>query len=289
MIAITIGGLAIGAIYGLMAVGVVLIFRTTARVNFAHGEVLMLGGYAYWLATKHSDPAVLQIVLVLALGILLGAGFFVVTHYLLGRSDELTVVIGTLGVSVVMLNAVRLHFTDSGHRVPGWLTGYSTVPIGSGEVVPSNTFMILGVGIVSTLALHLWFQRTRMGQSVRAVAESREDAALSGIPVRRMLLLSWAGGCAFATLSGLLLSPSTDVYPQMGGDILFKGFVAAALGGFESIVGAMVGGLLLGLIEVHSNHLIGSEYKDLISFAILLAVLLVRPSGLLGRAQLRRV
>lgn len=289
MIAISVGGLAIGAIYGLMAVGVVLIFRTTSRVNFAHGEVLTLGGYVYWIATKDGDPAILQVILVVALGVALGAGFFVITHYLLGRSDELTVVIGTLGVSIVMLNAVRLHFTDSGHRVPGWLTGYSTVPIGSGQVVPSNTFMILGVGVASTLALHVWFQRTRMGQSVRAVAESREDAALSGIPVRRMLLLSWAGGCAFATLSGLLLAPAVDVYPQMGGDILFKGFVAAALGGFESIVGAMLGGLLLGLVEVHSNHQIGAEYKDLISFGILLAVLLIRPSGLLGRAQLRRV
>jgi len=251
--------------------------------------VLTFGGYAYWLATKNGTSQALELALVLALGIVIGVGFFVITHYLLGRSDELTVVIGTLGVSVVMLNAVQLHYTDLGHRVPGWLTGYSTVPIGGGEVVPSNTFVILGVGIVSTLALHAWFQLTRRGQAVRAVAESREDAALSGIPVRRVLLFSWVAGCAFATLSGLLLAPAVDVYPSMGGDILFKGFVAAALGGFESIIGAMVGGLLLGLIEVHSNQLFGAEMKDLISFLILLAVLLVRPQGLFGRTQLRRV
>lgn len=287
--ALTVGGLAIGAIYGLMAVSIVLIFRTTARVNFAHGEVLMFGAYAYWIATKHNTSAALEVALVLALGVLLGAAFYVLTHHLLGRSDELTVVIGTLGVSVVMLNAVRLHYTDLGHRVPAWLTGFDTVPIGSGEVVPANTFMILGVGIVSTLGLALWFQRSRMGQSVRAVAESREDAALSGIPVRRMLLLSWCGGCAFAALSGLLLAPAVNVYPNMGADILFKGFVAAALGGFGSIVGAMVGGLLLGVLEVYSNDQIGSEYKDLVSFVILMLVLLVRPSGLLGQSHLRRV
>jgi branched-chain amino acid transport system permease protein len=287
--ALTVGGLGIGAIYGLMAVGVVLIFRTTSRVNFAHGEVLTLGAYGYWIALDHHTNAAVQFGVVLVLGVLLGAIFFVLTHYLLGRGDELVVVIGTLGVSVIIVNAIRLHWTDLGHRVPGWLTGYSTVPIGSGEVAPANTFMILGVGLAATLGLHLWFQRSRAGQAVRAVAESREDAALSGIPVRRMLLLSWCGGCAFAALSGLLLAPAVNVYPNMGADILFKGFVAAALGGFESIIGAMVGGLLLGLIEVHSNHLIGSELKDLVSFAILLLVLLLRPSGLFGRTQLRRV
>jgi branched-chain amino acid transport system permease protein len=287
--ALTVGGLGIGAIYGLMAVGVVLIFRTTARVNFAQGEVLMVGAYAYWIASAHHANAALEVAFVLVLGIALGGFFFLLTHYLLRRADELTVVIATLGVSVIILNGVRLHYTDLGHRVPGWLTGYRTVSIGSGEVVPANSFVILAVGVVSTLALHLWFQRSRTGQAVRAVAESREDAALSGISVRRMLMLSWCGGCAFATLSGLLLAPAVNVYPQMGGDILFKGFVAAALGGFESIIGAMVGGLLLGLIEVHSNHLIGSELKDLVSFVILLLVLLVRPSGLLGRTQLRRV
>jgi branched-chain amino acid transport system permease protein len=287
--ALTVGGLGIGAIYGLMAVGIVLIFRTTARVNFAQGEVLMLGAYGYWIASEHHANAVFEIVLVLLIGVALGGVFFVLTHYLLRRADELTVVIATLGASVMILNAVRLHYTDLGHRVPGWLTGYDTVSIGSEGVVPANSFMILGVGIVSTLTLHLWFQRSRTGQAVRAVAESREDAALSGISVRRMLFLSWSGGCAFAALSGLLLAPAVNVYPQMGGDILFKGFVAAALGGFDSIIGAMIGGLLLGLIEVHSNHLIGSELKDLVSFVILLLVLLVRPQGLFGRTQLRRV
>lgn len=287
--ALTIGGLATGAIYGLMAVGVVLIYRTTARVNFAHGEVLMLGGYGYWLANKHELGPLPAFGAVLLIGLALGVVFFVLTHYLLPSADELTVVIATLGVSVIILNLIRLEYTDSAFRVPGWLTGDRVVGVGSGQVVPANAIMILGVGIASTIALHIWFQRSRTGQAVRAVAESREDAALSGISVRKMLLLSWCGGCAFAALGGLLLGPAVSVYPTMGADILFKGFVAAALGGFESIIGAMLGGLLLGLIEAHSTDIIGSDLKDVVSFGILLLVLLVRPSGLFGRTALRRV
>jgi branched-chain amino acid transport system permease protein len=272
-----------------MAVGVVVIFRTTGRANFAQGEVLTVGGYAFWIAGKHNTNAALVVAVVLVLGIAMGVFFYFLTQVLMKDSDELTVVIGTLGVSIVMAQGIQIHFSEYGHRVPGWLTGYSTVPIGGGEVVPANTFMVLGVGIASTLALHYWFKQSRTGHAVRAVAESRENAALSGISVRRMLLISWCGGCAFATLSGLLLAPVVNVYPLMGADILFKGFVAACLGGFESIIGAMVGGLLLGVIEINSNHQFGAETKDLVSFAILLIVLLVRPSGLLGKSQLRRV
>jgi branched-chain amino acid transport system permease protein len=287
--ALTIAGLATGAIYGLMAIGVVLIFRTTSRVNFAHGEVLMLGAYGYWIADKHDLGPLPALGVVILIGFALGVLFYVLTQYLLPRADELTVVIATLGVSVITLNLVRLKYSDSAVRVPGWLTGDRTVEVGSGQVVPANSIMVLAVGIVSTLALHFWFQRSRTGQAVRAVAESREDAALSGISVRRMLMLSWCAGCAFAAVGGLLLGPAVNVYPTMGADILFKGFVAAALGGFESIIGAMVGGLLLGLIEVHATDHIGSDLKDLVSFSILLLVLLVRPSGLFGRTALRRV
>lgn len=285
---ILIAGLSTGAIYGLMAVGVVMIFRATSRVSFAQGEVLAVGAYAYWIASEKDLGAPLELALVILAGIALGVLFFVLTQYLMPSADELGVVIGTLAVSIVMITVLRLLYSDQPKHVEGFLTGEGLVSVGEGAV-SANSFVVLAVGLLATIILHIWFQRARTGQAVRAVAESPEDAALAGIPVRRMLLISWAVGCAFATVSGLLLAPATNVYPAVGADILFKGFVAAALGGFGSIIGAMVGGLSLGVIEIETTRMIGPEFKDLISFAVLLLVLLIRPEGLFGRPTLRRV
>jgi branched-chain amino acid transport system permease protein len=285
--ALIVSGLATGAIYGLMAIGVVLIFRSTGRVNFAQGEVLMLGGVIYWL-TGDDLGLGLDALPVLAIGVGLGLVFFVLTHYLMPNADELAVVIGTLAVSIIMINIVRLEYGTTLHRVPGWLTGEDVVRIGSG-VVSANAFVILGVALISTAALHLWFQRSRTGQAVRAAAESPENAALSGISVRKMRLLSWVAGCVFAAVSGLLLAPEVHVYPLMGSAILFSGFVAAALGGFNSIIGAMVGGLMVGLLEALSTRVVDADLANLVPFVLLLAVLLIKPSGLLGDPQLRQV
>lgn len=285
---ILIAGLATGAIYGLMAVGVVMIFRATARVSFAQGEVLMIGAYAFWIARRDDLGPVLQIVLVIVAGLALGVLFYVLTQHLMPSADELGVVVGTLAVSIILITVVRLEFTDTPKHSGGWLTDERLISVGEGAV-PANSLVILAVGLVSTIVLHLWFQRARTGQAVRAVAESPRDASLAGIPVRRMLLLSWGIGCAFATVSGLLLAPATNVYPAMGADILFKGFVAAAMGGFGSIIGAMVGGLLLGVIEIETTTVLSSDMKDFVAFAVLLAVLLIRPQGIFGRPVLRRV
>jgi branched-chain amino acid transport system permease protein len=284
-----IAGLATGAIYGLMAVGVVIVFITTNRANFAQGEVLMLGGYAYWLATRDNLGPFLQVALVVLVGVALGVLFFVLIHVLMRTAEELTVVIATLGVSIILITAIRLLYTDNPAHVGGFLTGDSVVGIGSGSAVPTNALTMLGVGLGATVLAHVWLQRSRTGQALRAVAESPQDAAYAGIPVRRMLLFSWIAGCAFATISGLLFAPAVNVYPAMGADVLFKGFVAAALGGFGSVIGAMAGGLMLGVLEIESTRVFGSDIRDVLSFGVLLLALLIRPQGLFGKPVLRRV
>jgi branched-chain amino acid transport system permease protein len=284
-----IAGLATGAIYGMMAVGVVIVFVTTNKANFAQGEVLMLGAYAYWLAGKNGLSPVVQLALVVLVGAALGVLFYVLTHRLMREADDLTIVIGTLGVSIILITAIRLIYSDTPAHVGGFLTGDRVVGIGSGAVVPANSLTMLGVAVAATLAMHVWLQRSRSGQALRAVAESPQDAAYAGIPVRRMLLLSWIAGCVFATISGLLFAPAVNVYPAMGADVLFKGFVAAALGGFGSVIGALVGGLLLGTLELQSTRVFGADTRDVISFGVLLVVLLLRPQGLFGGALLRRV
>jgi branched-chain amino acid transport system permease protein len=285
--AIAMSGLATGAIYGLMAIGVVLVFRSTNRVNFAQGEVLMLGGYAYWL-TNGDVGLGLDLVAIVAVGLTTGLLFFALTHYLMRDADELAVVIATLGISLMLINAVQLKYGGTAHQVPGWLTGDDTIRVGAG-VVSANSIVLIGASLLAAALLHLWLERSRTGQAVRAAAESPENAALSGISVRRMRLLSWIGGCLFAALSGLLLAPEVNVSPHMGGAILFSGFVAAALGGFGSILGAMAGGLLIGLCEGLSTLVVDAELSTLVPFALLLAVLLVRPAGLFGGQALRSV
>jgi branched-chain amino acid transport system permease protein len=287
VLAIAISGLASGAIYGLLAVGVVLIYRSTKLVNFAQGEVLMLAAYVYWLTEQRFDR-LWGVVPVIVVGVILGGLFFVVTHYLIRSTDDLTVVVATLGISLMMINFAQFTWGGTARRVPGWLTGDENVRVGDG-VVSMNSLVLIAIAVLATVALDQWFKRTVLGQAVRAAAESPESAALSGLSVRRMRAISWVIGCAFAALSGLLLAPEINVYPHMAGTILFSGFVAAAIGGFGNILGALVGGLFIGLMEGLSTVVVDAELARLVPFALLLAVLLFRPTGLFSGRALRSV
>lgn len=288
MVGLIVGGLANGAIYGLLAIGVVLVIRATGVVNFAQGEFITLGGFAYLISISiHANP-LLQLAFVLVAGVAAGLVFFVTTEYLLKGADHLRILIATLALSIIVINALRLIFTDVSQPTPPWLFGERAVNLG-GNVVSSNTFVILVTGLTATAGLYAWFQFTDIGRAVRAVAENRQFAALSGINVRWMLAISWIAGAVFTGLAGLLLAPVVSVYPTMGQTVLFKGFVAASLGGFDSIPGAMLGGLTLGVAEsLLTAQVGGGDLKDALSFAILLLLLLVRPSGLFGRRVLRR-
>jgi branched-chain amino acid transport system permease protein len=283
-----VGGLANGAIYGLLAIGVVLVIRATGVVNFAQGEFVTLGAFAYLISISiHVNP-LLQLVFVLVAGVLSGLVFFVTTEYLLKGADHLRILIATLALSIIIINVLRLTFTDVPQPTPPWLFGERGISVG-GNVVSSNTFVILASGLIATAGLYAWFQFTNVGRAVRAVAENRQYAALSGINVRWMLAISWIAGAVFTGLAGLLLGPVISVFPTMGQTVLFKGFVAANLGGFDSIPGAMLGGLTLGVAEsLLTAQVGGGDLKDALSFAILLLVLLIRPSGLFGGRALRR-
>lgn len=287
MFPIAVSGLATGAIYGLMAVGIVLIYRSTKLVNFAQGEVLMVGAYAFWVSQQQMD-SVAAVIPVILVGVVIGGVFFVVTHYLIRSTDDLTVVVATLGISLMMINIAQLIWGGTARGVPGWLTGETNVRVGDGAV-SANSFVLIAVAVLATIALHLWFRYTTAGQSVRAAAESPESAALSGLSVRKMRATAWVLGCVFAAVSGMLLAPEVNVYPHMAGIILFSGFVAAAIGGFGSILGALVGGLVIGLVEGLSTIYIDAELSKLVPFALLVLVLVFKPTGLFSSRELRSV
>jgi branched-chain amino acid transport system permease protein len=281
-----LGGLAIGAIYALVAIGIVLVFRATNIVNFAQGELLMAGAYGYALLLEVGVPSSVALIGALAAGALCGLLCFFVTHVLLRRASEMGVAIGTLALLILLQSVARLLFTDDPRAVEAWLVGGAVVPLGS-AVVTANSLLTLAVTLVASVGLFWWLQSTLFGQGMRAVAENRLRAALTGISVPRTLAVSWMTGGALAALGGVMLAPITGVFPTIGSSVLFAAFFATVLGGFHSLIGALIGGLLLGIVETYANVYFGGAYRNIVIFVVLVAVLVVRPQGIVGMLRLR--
>ena len=282
-----VGGIAIGAVYALVAIGLTLIFRATGVVNFAQGEMLMVGAYAYVLLHDRGENAALQILGPVAVGAVTGLLFFVVTRILLRRAAEITIVIGTLAISILLQAAARLEFTDNPIRAVPWLFGDRDVSLGAGTTVSINAFTVVAVTLCVFAVLQWLLGSTTLGKAMRAVAEDARRAAITGIPVNPMLAISWVAGGVLAAIAGVLLSPITGVFPAMGAGVLFPAFIAAAIGGFESVIGALVGGILLGVIQTYAVVGVGGAFRDGITFAVLVAVLVWRPQGIFSTAALR--
>jgi branched-chain amino acid transport system permease protein len=286
-VSLLVGGIAIGAVYALIAIGLTLIFRATGVVNFAQGEMLMVGAYTYVLLHDKGANAGLQILGPIVVGAIVGLLFFFVTRILLRRAAEITIVIGTLALSILLQAAARIEFTDNPFRAVPWLFGERDISLGTGTTVSVNSFTVLTVTLIVFALLQWLLSATIYGKAMRAVAEDPRRAAITGIPVNPMLALSWIAGGVLASVAGVLLSPITGVFPAMGATVLFPAFIAAAIGGFESVVGALCGGLLLGIIQTYAVVGVGGVFRDAITFAVLVGVLIWRPQGIFARAAMR--
>jgi branched-chain amino acid transport system permease protein len=280
MLANLIGGIAIGSVYALIAIGAVLVYRTTGVVNFAQGELVTIGAYAYVFASTLSSSAAVTMGFAILCGVVSGAVFFFVVHYLLRGRQELSLVVGTLALLTLVQATARLYATDRPYRAATWLFADRSVKLGSASL-PVNSLVIIGVTALAAVGLLIWFTRTIIGKAMAAVAEDPLRSAMAGIPVRAILLLSWTGAGALAAVAG--------VYPTMGGSLILAAVVGAVVGGFDSILGALVGGLLIGLLQTFAVVLVGGSYRDIVVFGLLMLVLMVRPSGLFGSPELRRV
>ncbi|TAN31856.1 branched-chain amino acid ABC transporter permease [bacterium] len=285
--ALLVGALALGGIYALVAVGVVMVFRSTGILNFAQGELLMVGGYAYVLAAGATSSPILQIASPLAAGAVAGLLLFALTSILLRFADELVVVLGTFALSILMQAIARLKFSDTPIPAQPWLVGDRVISLGTVRL-EANSLLAIGLSAVVTVVLFVWFQRSTYGKAMRAVAEDRFRAGISGIPVRRMLIMSWVLGSALAAVAGVFLVPTTGAFPGLGATVLLPAFFAAVIGGLDSVVGAVVAGFIFGLAQTYAVVVFGDALRDVAIFAILLGVLIVRPSGLLGSQRIRR-
>ena len=280
-----VGGLSLGAVYALVALGFALVYRTMGLVNFAHADVLMVGAYvaSTFTMTEHlpfAAAVVAAIVVTGAIGLVIER----MLRPLEGKDFDL-MLIGTIGFGIVLEAVATLIWGATGRAVP---SPVQTAPLHLfGAIVPSYDLVVMGVALAAMVALSLFLERTRRGAAMQAVAMDYDAATAVGINVGRSNALAFAIGAGLAALAGALVGPLLYVSPSMGGSIGIDGFAAAILGGFGSIPGAVVGGVAIGLISSFSaGHFHG--YSDLVTFTVFAVLVMIRPTGVFGERTVVR-
>lgn len=285
---IVIGGVKFGAIYALAALGLVVVHKATKTVNFAHGAFVMLGAFGcYLVVVSLSWPywvAYLLIPLIIG-GLAAGMEFLVLRP--LRRADMFTVVIATVFLGIALAEAFRLVYNTELHAVPRVFSGPPFVA--GGLIVTRETLWVIAGAIFAGLACILIFMHGALGRGMRAMASNIRGAQLCGYSVDRVYLFAWFLGGAVAGLTGVFVGPVKGVSTELSVSIIAAAFVAGVIGGFDSLKGAIVGGLLLGLAESLAAAYVSSAFKNCISFILLFLVLLWRPEGLFPERVARRV
>ncbi len=289
LLQLSVAGVAQGCVYALVALGFVLIYKATETVNFAQGDLMMLGaffaltasvmmGWPYWATIIFAVAAMAVI------GMLLER---IVLRPVLGQ-PAFTVVMITIGVGYVLRGVVTM--------MPGWGTDTFTLPTPFSEGVIKFGNVIFGVqqlaviGMTSALCavLYVFFRYAKLGVAMQATSQNQLAAAYMGIPVRRVNMLVWGLSAGVAAFAGILLAPVTFVHSNMG-FIGLKAFPAAVVGGFGSVPGAIVGGLIIGLVEALAGFYMAEGFKDVAAYVVVLVVLLIKPSGIFGETARKKV
>jgi branched-chain amino acid transport system permease protein len=275
-------GLLLGGIYGLVALGLNLIFGVIRIVNFAHGELVMLGMYGAYLAYSllGLDAYVAVFVVVPALFVVGLVVYRLVLQPLHGESSMQ--IFATFALLIIFQNVVLALTRGEGYSVPSRIAGH-TLEVGDLRVTVSRLAILCAVTLAA-IGLHLFLQRTMIGKSIRAVTQDRQAARLMGINVERTFMITFGVGSALAGLAGVLLAPIYTLSPGIGGNFILAAFAVVVLGGLGSVSGAYAGGMIVGIVEAFAGYYVDPELKQAIWFLIFLAVLIVKPSGLFGKA-----
>ena len=285
-----INGIQSGAIYAALALALVLIFRSTSLLNFAQGEMAMFSTFVAWILQDNGLPVVVAILVAMALSVVGGA---VVERTLIrpvGSENVLAIVIVTIGIFIAVNALAGWIYGTDGRVFPRIFANESLVTFGD-VTITKETVGILGILLLVVGLLYLLFQHTKIGLAMRAVSSNPESSRLVGIPVGRILMLGWGLAAALGALAGSLAAPQLNLSLNLMQSVLIYAFAAATLGGFDSPLGAVVGGLLVGVTQNLAGQSIdffkGFELAS--AFLLILIVLLVRPQGLFGRAVVSRV
>jgi branched-chain amino acid transport system permease protein len=283
---VIISGLTAGSIYSLIALGFVLIYKATDIVNFAQGEVAMLGAYfAVFFQSEFHLPFYLIFPLAMIAVFIVGILINNLICRPLATAAHITVVIATFATAYLLRSLVRIIW---GTNIYTFGSPFPQKTYKFGEVIiASQNLWITIISLVIMFAFYIFFKFSKTGKSMSAAAQNREAAWLVGIDINKVSTLIWGISCGLGAASGIALAPITVVSPHMGA-IGIKAFVAAVLGGFNSLVGAVIGGLLLGLIESATSYYISSALKDITAFCLLIGFLVFKPAGLFGSKEIIR-
>jgi len=277
-----IQGLAIGSVYGLVALGYVLIWNAWGVLNFAQGETATIGAFFVlifyvWLKIPFILASILGILASMVVAYIIER----LAYRPLIKADDTIKIIATIGVGIFLRNLYRVIFGADPFPFPT-VFGDTPFQIGKLIIVPQNLW-IMGIGFTLVLLLNLFLNRTYMGKSMRATAQDKEAARLMGINVKSTMSLTFALACGMGGIAGILIAPLFFVMADMGVMVGLKGFAVAVFGGIESMSGAMVGGLILGISENLGAAYISSGYQSAIAFILMIVVLIVKPSGIMGK------
>ncbi len=281
-----VNGLSLGSVYAIIALGYTMVYGIAKMLNFAHGDVIMVGAYMSYVALRSlSLPPVVAMLLAMVVCTLLGITIEKAAYKPLRQATSLSVLITAIGVSYFLQNMAQLIWGATPVNFPSdFITLPSIELLGGQLIIEGATLITILVGAAVMVGLNLFIGKTKIGKAMRAVSEDRGAAELMGINVNRTISITFAIGSALAAVAGVLLwakvfklEPTTGAIPGI------KAFTAAVLGGIGSIPGAMLGGILLGIIEIFGRAYVSTALSDAIVFSVLIIVLLVRPTGLLGK------
>ncbi len=286
-----INGISLGSVYAIIALGYTMVYGIAKMLNFAHGDVIMVGAYISFCATTYLNlPPVVSVVMAMAVCTVLGILIEGLAYRPLRKASSLAVLITAIGVSYFLQN-VALLIWGSAPKTFSSIVPFGSISLFGGKlIITVESLVTVAACILIMIFLMLFTKRTRMGKGMRAVAEDKDAAELMGINVNVTISVTFAIGSALAAIAGVLLCSAYPVLvPTTGSMPGIKAFTAAVFGGIGSIPGAMIGGILLGIIEIFSKSYISTALSDAIVFAVLIIVLLVKPSGILGKKITEKV
>ena len=283
LIANLISGLSLGSIYALIALGYTMVYGIAKMLNFAHGDIIMVGAFAVITTVSMLGfPPILAIAASIVCCVVLGVCVERIAYKPLRKSPPLAVLITAIGVSYFLQSLALLIFGSTQHSFPKVIS-VPAIQLGS-LTIQGNMLVTLAVMVVIMIAMSLFISKSRTGKAMRAVSEDRDAAELMGISVNRTITITFAIGSALAAVAGVFYGTTYGfIGPYTGSMPGIKAFVAAVFGGIGSMPGAMLGGSLLGVIENLAKRYISTELSDAIVFAVLIIVLMVKPTGLLGK------
>ena len=295
-----VNGLTLGSVYGLIAIGYTMVYGIIGMINFAHGDVYMVSAYITAIAVAlltffgiESFPIIIVGTLFITIAVTGAYGWVIerIAYRPLRNSSRLAVLISAIGMSLILQNYVQLSQGANQQGVPILLTGAIRFTVGDGFVqITYMKLLILFISLLGMGVLTYVIQKTKLGRMCRATQQDRKMASILGIDTDKVISTVFIIGAMMAALAGVLVTLDYGAFDFYVGFIIgIKAFTAAVLGGIGSLPGAMLGGLILGLSEALFAGLISSDYKDVFSFSLLVLILIIRPSGLLGKPEVEKV